>query len=414
MTILYLYQYFTTPKVSGSTRAYDLAKSFIENGHEVIFITTSHGFSKQTNKRWEYREFEQMKFHILNIDKTSNSSSYLKRIINFLTFIWFASFKIIKLKGDIVLASSTPLTIGIPALVKKWKDNTPFIFEARDVWPEAVIAIGAVKNKFAKLFLYRLEATIYKNAEAIVPLSVDMKASIEKRFPDLNCPIVSIENISALERFRIEVEPDRSLIEKQLGFKPRFSILYAGTFGRVNGLVYVLELALKLKTIDPSIIFVLIGLGAEKEMLVSKAKEYDVLNKSVFIFGPIPKQQLPQFYYEADMGSSFVIPIKELWANSANKFFDALAASRPVLINHKGWQKRALENFNAGYILPHDITKINSEKLNHFVEYTNNRKLILEQRINSRKLANKFSLRTASKKYDELLKILNGKSRFDN
>lgn len=402
MTIIYLYQYFTTPKVSGGTRAYDLAKKFIQSGHEVIFITTSHGFSHKPKGRWQYLELEQMKFHVLNIEKTTNSTSYFKRIINFLIFIWFASFKILKIKGDVVLASSTPLTIGIPALVKKWKDKTPYIFEARDVWPEAVIAIGAIKNKIAKSLLYKLEATIYKNAAAIVPLSIDMKASITKRYPNLNCPIISVENIAALERFKEEYDPKISLLHQHLGFKPRFTVLYAGTFGKVNGLSYVIELASKLKNMDSSIVFVLIGLGAEKEILINKAKEYGVLNKSVFIFGPVPKEQLPQYYYESDMGSSFVIAIKELWANSANKFFDSLAAGRPVLINHEGWQKNVLQQSNSGFILPHDSTKIDEKVLNNFINYTKNHSLLEEQKRNSLELADKYSLDTASKKYLEL------------
>tara|TARA_R110002074_G_scaffold203432_1_gene371321 strand:+ start:12545 stop:13777 length:1233 start_codon:yes stop_codon:yes gene_type:complete len=399
MTIIYLYQYFTTPKVSGGTRAYDLAKKFIQNGHEVIFITTSHGFSHKPEGRWQYLELEQMKIHVLNIEKTSNSTSYFKRIINFLIFIWFASFKILKIKGDVVLASSTPLTIGIPALVKKWKDKTPFIFEARDVWPEAVIAIGAIKNKIAQSFLYKLEATIYKNAAAIVPLSVDMKASISKRYPNLNCPIISVENIAALKRFKEQYDPNVSLLEQQLGFKPKFTVLYAGTFGRVNGLSYVIELAAKLKNMDSSIVFVLIGLGAEKELLITKAKEYGVLDKSVFIFGPVPKEQLPQYYYESDMGSSFVLAIKELWANSANKFFDSLAAGRPILINHEGWQKDALLKYNSGFILPHNSNKINIKVLTNFINYTTNHSLLEEQKRNSLDLANKYSLDTATKKY---------------
>ncbi|SNR66847.1 Glycosyltransferase involved in cell wall bisynthesis [Maribacter sedimenticola] len=402
MTILYLYQYFTTPKVSGGTRAYDLAKKFVQNGHEVIFITTSHGFSYKPEGRWQYLELEQMKFHVLNIERTSNSTSYFKRIINFLKFIWFASFKILKLKGDVVLASSTPLTIGIPALIKKWKDKTPFIFEARDVWPEAVIAIGAIKNKMAQSLLYKLEATIYKNAAAIIPLSIDMKASITKRYPNLKCPIISVENIAALERFKNEYNPNVSFIEKKLGFKPRFTILYAGTFGRVNGLSYVIELAAKLKTIDPTIVFVLIGLGAEKEMLIDKAEEYGILNKNVFIFGPVPKEQLPQYYYESDMGSSFVIAIKELWANSANKFFDSLAAGRPVLINHEGWQMDVLEHTNSGFVLPFDLSKLDDQVLNNFIDYTLNASLLNNQKNNCLNLAERYSLDAATKKYLEL------------
>ena len=74
----------------------------------------------------------------------------------FIKFLWFSILKILSIKGDLVLATSTPLTIGIPALIKKWIQKTPFIFETRDVWPEAVIAIGAINNTIIKKVLYFL------------------------------------------------------------------------------------------------------------------------------------------------------------------------------------------------------------------------------------------------------------------
>ena len=123
--------------------------------------------------------------------------SYLYRSIVFLKFLFFSIAKILSIKGDLVLATSTPLTVGIPALIKKWIQKTPFIFETRDIWPEAVIAIGAIKNIIIQKVLYFLEGLIYKNASAIVPLSLDMKRSIVTRFPKLeNKPIDVIENIS--------------------------------------------------------------------------------------------------------------------------------------------------------------------------------------------------------------------------
>ena len=64
------------------------------------------------------------------------------------------------LKGDMVLATSTPLTIGVPALIKKWIHKTPFIFEIRDIWPEAAIAIGAINNKILQKISYLLEYLI--------------------------------------------------------------------------------------------------------------------------------------------------------------------------------------------------------------------------------------------------------------
>lgn len=324
--------------------------------------------------------------------------SYLNRMWVFVKFLWFSTFKIFSLKADQVLVTSTPLTIGIPALLKKWLQKTPFIFEVRDVWPEAVIAIGAIKNVVLQKLLFFLERLLYKNASAIVPLSTDMKYSIVSRYPELiNKPVVVIENISEINRFQNNIQPDRCLIKEKIGFQPRFSILYAGTFGKVNGIDYVIHLAQQTLAIDPTLIYVLIGNGSQKDKIHQRAMEIGVLNKNVFFLKSVAKNDLPQLYYEANMGSSFVIDIKELWSNSANKFFDTLAAGKPILINHGGWQKDVIEKFNLGYVLPSEIDK---EIVDDFVAYTKSRELQHLHQKNALAIATEFySLDVAVEKY---------------
>src|SRR5690606_29799362 len=111
-----------------------------------------------------------------------------------------------------------------------------------------------------------------------------------------------------------------------------------GTFGRVNGIDYVVALAEKTFQFDPDLVYILMGTGAQKKEIINLAKKKHIYNKNLFILDPISKNALPGWYKSVNMGSSFVIPIKELWANSANKFFDTLAAGKPILINHEGWQ----------------------------------------------------------------------------
>ncbi len=404
MKILYLHQYFKFPNESGGTRSYDLATSFIKLGYQVEMITLTSVLKYKSDKRWLKVEQDGITIHYIYLPY-GNHLSYFKRSLVFFQFLWFSSVKLMSLKGDLVLATSTPLTIGIPALLKKWIQKTPFIFETRDVWPEAVIAIGAIKNKILQKLLYKLEGLIYKNAVGIVPLSVDMKHSIVSRYPELSKkPITVIENISEVNRFQNEYNTDRAILKSIIGYKPRFTILYAGTFGKVNGISYVINLANELIKIDPTIVFVLIGNGAEKDIIIQEAKDKDIFNKNIFVMDAISKENLPQLYYESSMGSSFVIPIKELWANSANKFFDTLAANKPILINHKGWQKDIINEKNIGYVLPE---KLNDFEIKKFVSYTNNQALIKRQELNSLNVAKSvYSLEVAVAKYLKIIKLI--------
>ena len=127
-----------------------------------------------------------------------------------------------------------------------------------------------------------------------------------------------------------------------------------------------------------------------------------MLNKNVFIFDPVKKTDLPYLYSISTVGSSFVIDIPALWDNSANKFFDTLAAHKPMVINHQGWQADAINEYNFGYVLPSTITE---DSVRKFVKYMNNDILLKQQGDNAYKQAvEKYSLEVAVSKY---MKIFN-------
>lgn len=402
MNLIYLHQYFKFPNEVGGTRSFDLATGFLSSGHQVEMVTSTSDARYKTGKRWTKIENNGLVIHYIYL-KYKNDLNYFQRSIIFIKFLFFSTIKTLSLKGDLVIATSTPLTIGIPAMIKKWFHKTPFIFETRDIWPEAVIAIGAVKNKMLQKILFILESLIYNSAEAIVPLSIDMKESIVSRYPKLiSKPIEVIENFSEVKRFQGGFSKKKKVIKEKIGFQPRFTILYAGTFGLVNGIEYVIKLANKIFLLDPSIVFLLIGEGSKKNTITQEAINKRILNKNVFILDSVSKLDLPQLYYECDMGSSFVIPVKELWANSANKFFDTLAAGKPILINYKGWQEKVIYKKNVGYVLPPEI---NDNIVEKFLLYTLDKTLILKQRENALRIANKsYGIETAVAKYNEIFK----------
>lgn len=387
MKLLYIHQYFGFPEQSIGTRSYDLATSFVRKGILVVVISSKNG---KGGRRWEVYEREGIQFYMLNCPY-ENSMSFGKRIEAFVRFMWFATWKALKIKCDCVLATSTPLTVAVPALVRKWIKGTPFVFEVRDVWPEVPVKMGIIKNRTLIKLLYWFEKVVYKNAFAIVPLSVGMESNIERRYP--NKKSVVIPNISEIYRFaniKNKISIDVSLTGKKM-------LLYAGTFGAVNGLKYVVDLAYETSKIDTNVYYFLFGEGKEKEEVVEYAREKGILNKIIYIFPPTAKNVLPYLYSLCTVGSSFVIDNPILWDNSANKFFDTLAAGRPVVINHGGWQAKVIKEYDAGYVLP---TKITKQDARLFVEYINDEHKILKQSHNALELAKKeYSLDKAVQKY---------------
>lgn len=388
MKLLYIVQYFSFPEGSSGTRAYDLASSFVKKGVDVSVITLYSG--SENDPMWDFFERDGIKIYRMNCPHYSKNMDFSKRINAFFRFMLGASKKSQGIDCDIVLATSTPLSIGYPALVMHRKKKKPYVFEVRDVWPGVPIAMGYFKNKFAQKVLYGFEKHIYKKASAIVPLSTGMDENIKQRYP--NNKSVVIPNISEINRFaNIEKTVDITVPE---GKKV---LLYAGTFGNVNGVGYIIEIAAHTLKYDPNLWYYLVGGGKEKDENINQAEDLGVLNKNVFIFDPVKKTDLAYLYSIATVGSSFVIDLPALWDNSANKFFDTLAAHRPMVINHEGWQADIIRKYNCGYVLP---PKVSDEAAKDFVEYMNNDALLKEQGENAFTIAKKqFSLEVAVDKY---------------
>ena len=404
MHLIYIHQYFAFPDIHSSTRSYDLAKEFVKQGITVTVITTTTKVKGvDEKKRWNYIQKDGIHFWVLT-STYSQKLPFYKRLFLFFHFMLFASIKVMQIKCDLVLTTSTPLTIAFPALIKKAVTGTSFVFEVRDVWPEIPIKLGYIRNKLVISFLNWFERLIYKKAAHIVPLSSGMEKSIKERCNISHTTVIT--NISEITRFQSKADPI------QLGFdfnrKNLKILLYAGAMGRINDIKYVTELAGETFLVDPDILFLIIGVGNEKESLINHCRETGILNKNIFFYKPVPKKQLPYLYSICTLGSSFCADNKVLWNNSANKFFDTLAAGKPILINYEGWQADLIKKENIGYILP---PRLSENSVKEFVDYINNKSLLQLQGKNALELAKReFSLEKAIQLYLEVFdKVMNTK-----
>ncbi len=244
---------------------------------------------------------------------------------------------------DIIYATSTPLTVGIPAIITKWLKRIPFVFEVRDQWPEISIELGIIKNRLLSLLLLWLEKTIYKQSRAIVALSPGMAEGIKKIIGSKNT-IEVVPNCCDTEVFRPDI--DGSLLRENFGWGKKLVLLHFGAMGKVNNLEFVLEAAQKLRD-NFKIHFVLAGNGNRKETLQKKIDELNL--KNVELLDAQPRKELAALVAACDISTVTIANYKILEQNSANKFFDSLSAGKPVLLNYSGWQRKILEDSDAGF-----------------------------------------------------------------
>ncbi|SVB69891.1 uncharacterized protein METZ01_LOCUS222745, partial [marine metagenome] len=188
MKILYLHQYFNTPNMSGGTRSYEFAQRLVSSGHEVHMITSRRD-STSSNKTY-IENTDGINVYWIYVPY-SNSFGFLRRILAFIKFIVLSSILSLKIKSDIVFATSTPLTIAIPAIFCSKVKGVPMVFEVRDLWPELPIAVGAIKSGILIRLAKILEETTYFHSKYVIALSPGMKEGIAKTgYPLLKIKVI--------------------------------------------------------------------------------------------------------------------------------------------------------------------------------------------------------------------------------
>lgn len=353
MRIVYIHQYFVTPSMPGGTRSYEQARRLVGRGHDVHVITTATG-TERASLGWTTTVEDGITVHWLRLPY-SNHMSFRTRIGVFLRFAVLATVKAVRVGADVVFATSTPLTVAIPGIVAARVRRARFVFEVRDLWPELPIEIGALHNPWAIRAAFALARAAYRNADHVVALSPGMAEGVAAHgYPPDRLSVVP--NAADLDLFASAPEAGRRWRAGHDWLGDRPLVVYVGTFGLINGVGYLVRIASALAHTDPEVRFLLVGDGAEIGPVRELAAELGVLDRTLFIRPEVPKTEVPAILGAATLATSVVIPKPGLAANSANKFFDAMAAGRPIAINHGGWQADLLRETGAGLVLdPHDI-----------------------------------------------------------
>ena len=192
-----------------------------------------------------------------------NEMGFVARLQAFLHFAVASTRRASKLGGDVILATSTPLTIALPALVvSAWK-GIPFVFEVRDSWPDVPIAIGALRNPLLVWIARRLELVTFRRASHVIALAPGLKDDIvAKGIPAEKVSV--IPNGCDLDLFA-GTSRGASPRDELAWLGDRTLVLFAGTIGLVNGVDYLVRLAAATRPLDSEIRFVVIGGGREAD-----------------------------------------------------------------------------------------------------------------------------------------------------
>jgi glycosyltransferase involved in cell wall biosynthesis len=346
--IVYLHQYFITPDMAGGARSYEMGRRLVAAGHEVHMVTTDQ---QPESERPIWRETLCSGIHVhWTPVRYDNSLSYRERIKAFLKFAFRAGRKAVLLKPDVIFATSTPLTIALPAVFASRRSKAPMVFEVRDLWPAVPIAIGAIRNPLLKAAARWLERFAYRNATRIVALAPGMRDEIvASGYPAERVTV--IPNGCDFELFSDKsAATNLRQAHDWLGDRPL--VVFSGTFGLVNGMDYLVDLSAAIRRLDEEVRIVGIGTGREWDRTRQRAVAAGTLERNLFLLGKRPRREASAWTLAADMNIALFAGPQIVWRDAVqNKFFDSLAAARPVANNFPGWQAKLAESAGAGLIL---------------------------------------------------------------
>lgn len=364
MNILIITQYFWPE----SFKINDIALALKERGHNVTILTGKPNYPKGNfwegytffNKNIEYWN-DIIIYRSLIIPRGQGHGIQL--FINYISFAFFASFKLLFINNKfekIFVYEPSPITVGIPGIIAKYKFKASMFFWVQDLWPESISAAGGVKNKYILNSLNWLTKTIYNNStkvlvqsKAFIPYILNQGINIEK--------LIYYPN--STESYYQELEPDLELM-KALPFGSK--IMFAGNIGESQSFDTLISTALILKNENIQVQWLILGEGRMKEYVSKKIKELG-LEDCFHLLGAFPSTEMPKYFSCAD---ALIVSLKKdpIFSHTIpSKIQSYLACGKPILTSLDGEGSRIIQEANAGFVSPSEDPKAFSNIIKQFL-----------------------------------------------
>ena len=344
MRIIYLHEYFLTN--AGPNRSYDVSKYLVQMGHDVTMICGLNDQGSIKSMPW-YRFFQTETIDGIKVIHCnalySNKLKVPARLWCWAKYAMLATFACIRQRRpDLIFATSTPLTIGIPGRLGARFKKVPYIFEVRDLWPEDLLDAGRIKPGLQYKLWEMLEKFCYKKARKILLVSKGFENRlIERGFDPARLQTIVLGADGDLYR---QIQPDHDWVN-QHGLDGKTIAIYTGAHGDANGLMQIIEAAELLRS-RPDIAIVFLGEGKMRETLAFTVRVKELHN--VHLLPPVPKHRLPGILAASHVGLMILKQITRPRWVTPNKIFDYMFAGLPSIVNFAGTTAEMVETDQTG------------------------------------------------------------------
>ncbi|MDH3521591.1 MAG: glycosyltransferase family 4 protein [Myxococcales bacterium] len=361
MRILYFTHYFFPEGNAPATRVYEMSRRWVRQGHEVTVITGVPNVPDGVaypgyRNRWLQRERIEGVDVIRVWTYLAANKGTLRRILNYVSFMGAATLAgLFVRRPQVVIATSPQFFCGWAGVFVSGLRRLPFVLEVRDLWPESIVAVGAMRNPRLIRFLEWLEHRMYAAATRIVTVGEGYRGKLVERSiaPER---IEVIPNGVDLEAFQPRAPDAAVRAEWNLG--ERFVCAYVGTIGMGSGLEVVLRASRRLRALGrDDIRFLLVGDGAVREALES-ATRAEGLSHVVFT-GRLPKSRMPEILAASDACLVHLTRTELFKTVLPSKIFEAAAMQRPIILGVAGFAAELVSEAQAGICIePENDTEL--------------------------------------------------------
>lgn len=350
MNILFLTHYFPPEGNAPASRVYEMTRRWVRKGHEVTVLTGVPNVPmgivyEGYQNRWVQRETIEGIAVIRVWTWLAANKGTLRRTLNYVSFMLSAVWHGLWLpKPDVIVATSPQFFCGWAGRCLSRLRRVPFVSEIRDIWPDSIVAVGAMQSLWMIRFMERQELRLYRSARHIVTVGEGYQAHIAGRgIPTERITVIH----NGVDPARFQPRPPDEAIRAEYGLASRFVCSYVGTIGMACGLEVVLRAAriLKGRGLD-RIVFMLIGDGAVRHELEESARAQGLDN--IVFTGLQPKARIPALLSITDACLVHLKKTDPFRYVLPSKIYEAAAMARPVILGVEGLAKELVENAGAG------------------------------------------------------------------
>ncbi|WP_420384928.1 glycosyltransferase family 4 protein [Roseivirga sp.] len=393
MRVLFITDNFPPEVNAPATRTYEHCREWVSKGVDVTVITCAPNFPQgkvypgYKNKFYRREEIDGIK--VVRVwSYIASNEGFLKRTLDYISFAITSFFAGLFVRTDVIVATSPQFFVALSGRWLSFFKRKSWVMEVRDLWPESIKTVGAMKDGILFRALERLELSLYKSAKKVITVTDSFKYNLINRGIN-EAKIAVIKNGANLDLY--DSSKSDELLQENLGLAGKFVLGYIGTHGLAHKLDFIIDCAKSLEDSDIHILFV--GSGAIKNGLVSQARGYNLSN--VTFLDPIEKKDVWRYISILD---AMIVPLKrsELFKTVIpSKIFETSAMRVPILLGVDGEAREIVEGYNAGLFFEPENQESFLNALNKLRE---NKTLIDDLKAGCEKLAKDFDRKKLAKK----------------